>query len=629
MSLQAIHPSTARLIQRLGAMTAAGELDWHETEGGGVQLLVADYVIEIAMEPLGFVIRSKAGKDLEMVNAAQLEAMPGGEFETFADLLKALLAFAMRQARNVEPVVQDMLHELDADEAPPESVDLTEAAGDADDFIEGEDSELSIDVQPDEDIDRPEPTKAPSVQIEQEPDESDEHELPNVSGVFADLGSKALEAEAAEPYPDVDESSLDFEEIEDFGDVGSVAEEILPEPEPASASPGDDVVDAPVLGKTPEDVSEGVDEIPEFLRRRAAQSYGLSSRGAKRSVSSPERVSEEPAGAAQTQSPVAASPSASASDASDAHLTLEEMALIQIAPVREPETPPAASAGAILTESPDKVECSIFAPRAVAQTKLVQIQVFLHTMAEDQRQAAELTAEKIDALSSLRSRKALALALQRGAQLHLSLTTDETSTKESFQLDTLAPEQATWNGVPNSVSFFCRVRDTAKLGDHLLKCLVSVEGVPVGELNFTLEIVQSPDQLSPDGLDLAEPEPEKYESVFLSYAREDKDEVDRVARVYNTLGLTVYRDVSSLQPGERYQDRLIDMLRSADAFILIWSRNAQNSDAVRQEVTEALRAEEVQGRPRFVPFPIEGPPIPMPWREFANRHIGDPIYHKG
>lgn len=277
---------------------------------------------------------------------------------------------------------------------------------------------------------------------------------------------------------------------------------------------------------------------------------------------------------------------------------------------------------------PDFVECSIFCPPGARRTRLLQVQVFLNLPNSDHRHSVEVTANKIDKRAALRRRKALETKLYHGQFIDLALSSTDPTTRKGFGLDTLSSESIQWLGEPTSVSFFCRLADDTPLGDHLLTCRVALDGAPIGEIGFAIEVRPADSERRHEAELVADTEPKPFNSVFLSYAREDKDEVDKFSRVYGSLGIKVHRDIDTLQPGDNYQIRLVDMIRSSDAFVLLWSTAAQSSEAVREEVNEALAAEKRSLRPKFIPFPIEGPPVPRPWVEFADRHIGDPIYHR-
>lgn len=695
MLLQAIHPSTAKLIRRLAEMTANRQLDWQEADQNGVQLAVADYMVAIRLDPVSLVITTLAGEELERVDSDQLQAMSAADFESYAQLLTVLHSNALRAARKVESAVQNMLEELDAEEALGTS---DEAATETSEFAEFSELNAAIDIELEETAEPTELDESPKVTIELEPDEQAEDEVPFVLGGLADFKPKA--SDTAEALSDLDDSGLP--ELDDWGtadpeppaeapmadsdDSSPMTEAAWPSdsgisgdaeepsgtadfpdlggwdaPEPAAEAAEPELMEeraAPSIDEGPERVIEDSAslEIPMFLRRQAdagsasaAPDDGVESEGSDQGfnvVEHLERFEDDPFGvdrgpgtAAEAPSGAAPAPSMDAVDSvppapavespGTGALSLEEMRWVQNQAADPASSVVFGGFGMAEQEKRDDVECSIFAPRSSSAGKLVQVQVFLHTLDAEQRQAAELTAEKIDSLASLRSRKALSLSLADGTPVQILLMADDPETRQSFELASPLSEQTVWHGAPTSVSFFCRVDGFASLRNHLLKCLVSVEGVPVGEFKFAIEVTPMADADSSSDSDLTEPEAEKYQSVFLSYAREDKDEVDRVARVYNTMGMTVHRDISSLQPGEVFEDRLMAMLRSSDAFVLIWSQNAQNSEAVREEVKEALRVEQSGGKPRFLPFPIEGPPIPMPWPEFADRHIGDPIYHRG
>ena len=63
-----------------------------------------------------------------------------------------------------------------------------------------------------------------------------------------------------------------------------------------------------------------------------------------------------------------------------------------------------------------------------------------------------------------------------------------------------------------------------------------------------------------------------------------------------TMGDEYLRDVTTLRAGEQWNDRLLELVRTADVFQLFWSRNSMRSPWVRQEWEYALSL----GRPHFV-----------------------------
>jgi TIR domain len=77
--------------------------------------------------------------------------------------------------------------------------------------------------------------------------------------------------------------------------------------------------------------------------------------------------------------------------------------------------------------------------------------------------------------------------------------------------------------------------------------------------------------------------------VFLSYAREDSVEADRLYHALLKAGLSVWFDKESLRPGERWQIAVEGAIRNARYFIaLMSSRSATKRGFVQKEIRRAL-----------------------------------------
>ncbi|MDE2370770.1 MAG: TIR domain-containing protein [Burkholderiales bacterium] len=76
--------------------------------------------------------------------------------------------------------------------------------------------------------------------------------------------------------------------------------------------------------------------------------------------------------------------------------------------------------------------------------------------------------------------------------------------------------------------------------------------------------------------------------VFLSYASEDRERVDVVARLLKSRGFGVF-DPRDLQPGKRWDDQIAESLDRADAVVVFWSQSAFASESVRVEAEEGQR----------------------------------------
>ena len=96
----------------------------------------------------------------------------------------------------------------------------------------------------------------------------------------------------------------------------------------------------------------------------------------------------------------------------------------------------------------------------------------------------------------------------------------------------------------------------------------------------------------------------RYRKIFPSYSRADGAIVDAFSEVARTLGDQYLRDVVVVRAGERWRERLPELIAEADIFQLFWSSNSMRSPYCRKEWEYALSLR----RPMFVrPFYWEDP----------------------
>ena len=93
-------------------------------------------------------------------------------------------------------------------------------------------------------------------------------------------------------------------------------------------------------------------------------------------------------------------------------------------------------------------------------------------------------------------------------------------------------------------------------------------------------------------------------SVFVSYAREDRDWVSVATNLLNAGGARVFADVRDTACGDRWQNVLKSTLQPVERVLVFWSRHAAESGWVRQECRIALR----NGK-RVVLIPVDDTPL--------------------
>ena len=76
--------------------------------------------------------------------------------------------------------------------------------------------------------------------------------------------------------------------------------------------------------------------------------------------------------------------------------------------------------------------------------------------------------------------------------------------------------------------------------------------------------------------------------IFISYSRRDQEFVTRLASVLNAQVAFVWFDRSTIQPGQKWHDEIMEGIHECKAFIVSLSPDAVESRYVREEVNKAL-----------------------------------------
>lgn len=85
--------------------------------------------------------------------------------------------------------------------------------------------------------------------------------------------------------------------------------------------------------------------------------------------------------------------------------------------------------------------------------------------------------------------------------------------------------------------------------------------------------------------------------VFISYVREDAERVDRLQRLLEAEGITVWRDTSDLWPGQDWRIEIRRAIESGLAFIACFSEYTESRDASYQNEELILAIEMMRRRP--------------------------------
>jgi hypothetical protein len=120
----------------------------------------------------------------------------------------------------------------------------------------------------------------------------------------------------------------------------------------------------------------------------------------------------------------------------------------------------------------------------------------------------------------------------------------------------------------------------------------------------------------------------RYRRAFLSYASPDRAEVLKRAQSLKVVGIDFFQDLLSLEPGDRWENRLYEEIDKCDLFLLFWSTHAAKSQWVIKETERALARRGAtihDGEPSIIPIVLEGPPVPHPPSSLADIHFNDAL----
>src|SRR5262245_43720781 len=105
-------------------------------------------------------------------------------------------------------------------------------------------------------------------------------------------------------------------------------------------------------------------------------------------------------------------------------------------------------------------------------------------------------------------------------------------------------------------------------------------------------------------------------SIFISYAREQKDQAQLLAEDLAASGHTVWWD-HLIDPGRDFDDYIHERIAEADAVIVLWSDNAVASSYVKGEARMANRLK------KLIPVKVEHFDIESLPLDFHSIHVAE------
>ena len=179
-----------------------------------------------------------------------------------------------------------------------------------------------------------------------------------------------------------------------------------------------------------------------------------------------------------------------------------------------------------------------------------------------------------------------------------------------------------WQGSFTKCSFDYFVSKDIDVDEMSCVVLLSVNGLPVGEMRFITKIIEAPRQLNPEII------AHKYSKVFISYSHQDESKVKFLHEGLELGAVPHFFDRKYLKAGDVFPQVIQDYINSADLFILCWSENASKSEYVQKERLQALERAFPQVQPekdaklRIYPMSIE-PRAELPNDMKEYYHFGE------
>ena len=116
-----LHPSTKKLIDKLGEMTRKQRVSWIEGENGTIVHDTEGYRVVLTPEPHGVILTDAVGREIETCSPEEIadEKDPAGR--PYALFVGELFREAHRHARGAEKAIRTLLAGLEAVEGEPEA----------------------------------------------------------------------------------------------------------------------------------------------------------------------------------------------------------------------------------------------------------------------------------------------------------------------------------------------------------------------------------------------------------------------------------------------------------------------------------------------------------------------------
>jgi hypothetical protein len=261
-----------------------------------------------------------------------------------------------------------------------------------------------------------------------------------------------------------------------------------------------------------------------------------------------------------------------------------------------------------------KVYASIFAPAEIRPLSHMLVQVYLH-LYEETEKVKELAKEPQKG-AERRDYISLQCKLKKGDKVDVLFTI------YGKMLLMSEKKSLVWQGSFTKCSFDYFVPYSDEVNELSCVAMLSVNGIPVGEMSFVTCVVDSPRELNPEVIS------RNYQKVFISYSHEDVSKVMGFHEGLKLFKIEHFFDRDSLEIGAIFSLVIQEYINTADLFVLFWSENAAHSNYVQKEINQALERAYPQVQPekdaklRIYPLSIE-PRAELPECMKPYYHFGE------
>lgn len=242
----------------------------------------------------------------------------------------------------------------------------------------------------------------------------------------------------------------------------------------------------------------------------------------------------------------------------------------------------------------DVVSVTVFAPTRVKHDGTWLVQAWPRAAGAAGDLAA--LASEIDPDNELQSIAIDGLALIRGTRIGFELSLEGSSSS--------CRRERTWNGWADMAALRIEAAGLALDRLHEARLAVLLDGLEVTRITLSLEVGDTAVH-APAAVGIRQQQ--AVQRVFLCYAAKDRETVAHYAALLRAGGADVFMDVTSVGPGEHWEERITQEIAESDVFMLFWSRAAAESAWVEREWRLALSL----GHEPFIrPVLLDMAPIP-------------------